>query len=89
MILKDCNNKYNLLILLYFHFIPILPQGNVCVWKPSDTAVLSNYLVYKIFREAGVPAGVINFVPSDGPVFGDVVTKSSDLAGINFTGSVK
>lgn len=59
------------------------------LWKPSDTAMLSNYLVYNIYREAGLPAGVINFIPADGPVFGDTVTASPDLAGINFTGSVK
>ena len=61
----------------------------MALWKPSDTALLSNYLVYKIFREAGLPAGVINFVPADGPVFGNTITASKDLAGINFTGSVK
>jgi 1-pyrroline-5-carboxylate dehydrogenase len=38
--------------------------------------MLSNYLVYKIYREAGLPAGIINFVPADGPVFGDTVTKA-------------
>ena len=40
------------------------------LWKPSDTAILSNYLIYKIFREAGFPEGLVNFLPSDGPVFG-------------------
>nr|XP_022336824.1 delta-1-pyrroline-5-carboxylate dehydrogenase, mitochondrial-like [Crassostrea virginica] len=64
-------------------------MGNVCLWKPSDTAILSNYVVYNIFREAGLPAGVINFVPADGPVFGDVITNSPHLAGVNFTGSVR
>ncbi|XP_048777187.2 delta-1-pyrroline-5-carboxylate dehydrogenase, mitochondrial-like isoform X2 [Ostrea edulis] len=64
-------------------------MGNVCLWKPSDTAMLSNYTVYKIYREAGLPPGVINFIPADGPVFGDVITKSPHLAGINFTGSVR
>merc|ERR1712130_600454 len=44
-------------------------MGNVSVWKPSDTAILSNYLIYKIFRD-----GVVNFVPADGPVFGKAVT---------------
>lgn len=39
-------------------------------------------------REAGVPAGVVNFIPADGPVFGDTITASPHLAGINFTGSV-
>jgi len=59
------------------------------LWKPSDTAVLSNYTVFKIFREAGLPPGVINFVPADGPVFGGAVTSSPHLAGVNFTGSVE
>lgn len=60
----------------------------MAVWKPSDTAMSSNYLVYKIFREAGLPAGVINFVPAEGPIFGNTITQSKHLAGINFTGSV-
>ncbi|ESO03519.1 hypothetical protein HELRODRAFT_191851 [Helobdella robusta] len=62
-------------------------MGNVVLWKPSDTAILSNYIVFKLLREAGLPPGVINFVPSDGPVFGDVITRSPFLAGVNFTGS--
>jgi 1-pyrroline-5-carboxylate dehydrogenase len=63
-------------------------MGNVSVWKPSDTAILSNYLIYKIFRDAGFPDGVVNFVPADGPVFGKAVTAHPDLASVNFTGSV-
>lgn len=63
--------------------------GNSVVWKPSDTAMLSNWTIFKIMREAGLPPGVVNFVPSEGPVFGELVTQSSDLAGINFTGSVQ
>jgi len=63
-------------------------MGNAVVWKPSDTAILSNYTVFRVFREAGLPAGVINFVPADGPVYGDTVTASPDLALVNFTGSV-
>ena len=62
--------------------------GNGVVWKPSDIAIVSNYLIYKIFREAGFPEGVVNFVPSDGPVFGNTVTSHPELAAINFTGSV-
>ncbi|VDQ13021.1 unnamed protein product [Trichobilharzia regenti] len=62
-------------------------MGNVVIWKPSDTAVYSNYLVYRLFREAGLPPGVINFVPADGPTFGRVVCEHPQLAGINFTGS--
>lgn len=58
------------------------------LWKPSDTAILSNYFVFKVFQEAGFPPGVINFVPADGPVFGNTTLKSPHLSGINFTGSV-
>lgn len=63
-------------------------MGNVTLWKPSDTAILSNYLIYKIFRDAGFPDGVVNFLPSDGPVFGKTVTAHPELAAVNFTGSV-
>ncbi|XP_069162775.1 delta-1-pyrroline-5-carboxylate dehydrogenase, mitochondrial isoform X2 [Procambarus clarkii] len=63
-------------------------MGNVVLWKPSDTAILSNFTIYKIMREAGVPGGVVSFIPADGPVFGDGVTSSPHLAAINFTGSV-
>ncbi|KAI5712839.1 hypothetical protein M8J76_005770 [Diaphorina citri] len=63
-------------------------MGSSVLWKPSDTALLSNYTIYKIMIEAGVPPGVVNFVPADGPVFGDTITASPYLAGINFTGSV-
>eukprot|EP00088_Acartia_fossae_P064604 TRINITY_DN7956_c0_g1_i1.p1 TRINITY_DN7956_c0_g1~~TRINITY_DN7956_c0_g1_i1.p1 ORF type:complete len:398 (-),score=121.20 TRINITY_DN7956_c0_g1_i1:1292-2485(-) len=63
-------------------------MGNVTLWKPSDTAILSNYLIYKIFRDAGFPDGVVNFLPSDGPVFGKAVTAHPELAAVNFTGSV-
>jgi 1-pyrroline-5-carboxylate dehydrogenase len=64
-------------------------MGNVSVWKPSSTAVLSNYLVFKIAQEAGLPAGVCNFVPSAGPDFGDTITSSPDLAGVCFTGGTE
>lgn len=63
-------------------------MGNAVLWKPSDTALLSNYVIFKIMLEAGVPPGVVSFVPADGPVFGDTITTSPHLAGINFTGSV-
>lgn len=63
-------------------------QGNAVLWKPSDTAILSNWWIFKVCREAGVPPGVVNFVPCEGPVFGDTTTASPYLAGINFTGSV-
>uniref|UniRef100_A0A8C9ZUT5 Multifunctional fusion protein n=1 Tax=Sander lucioperca TaxID=283035 RepID=A0A8C9ZUT5_SANLU len=63
-------------------------QGNVVLWKPSDTAVSASYAVYRVLRECGLPPNIIQFLPADGPVFGDTVTSSQHLAGINFTGSV-
>lgn len=62
-------------------------MGNTTVWKPATTALLSNYYLMKIFMEAGLPAGVINFVPGQGSVIGGTVINSRDLAGIHFTGS--
>jgi 1-pyrroline-5-carboxylate dehydrogenase len=67
---------------------PVL-MGNVTVWKPATTAILSNYYLMKIFKEAGLPDGVINFVPGQGAVISDVVLNSENLAGIHFTGSTK
>lgn len=64
-------------------------MGNVSLWKPSDTAVLSNWHVFKILEEAGFPDGVINFLPADGPTFGNTVLSSPHLAGLNFTGSAR
>lgn len=70
--------------------LPYTPalMGNGVVWKPSDTAILSNWRIFNIMREAGLPDGVVNFVPADGPTFGRTITSSPYLAGINFTGSV-
>lgn len=63
-------------------------MGNVVLWKPSDTAMSASYAVYKVLRESGLPPNIVQFLPADGPVFGDAVTSSEHLAGINFTGSV-
>lgn len=65
---------------------PIL-MGNTTIWKPASTAVLSNYYVAKVFIEAGVPAGVFNFLPGKGSVISDVAFNHKALAGIHFTGS--
>ena len=62
-------------------------MGNVVVWKPADTQVYSAQVVMEVFREAGLPDGVINFITVDGPVAGDVVFKHRDFAGLHFTGS--
>lgn len=65
---------------------PVL-MGNVTVWKPATTAILSNYYLMKIFKEAGVPDGVINFIPGQGSVIGKEIFDHRDFAGIHFTGS--
>ena len=62
-------------------------MGNVVVWKPADTQVYSAQVVMEIFREAGLPDGVINLITCDGPVAGDVVFKHPDFSGLHFTGS--
>ncbi|MDR2361986.1 MAG: L-glutamate gamma-semialdehyde dehydrogenase [Prevotellaceae bacterium] len=62
-------------------------MGNVCLWKPATTAIYSNYFLMKIFQEAGVPDGVINFLPGSGRVIGDVVFADRHFAGLHFTGS--
>lgn len=65
---------------------PVL-MGNVCIWKPSTTSLLSNYILMKIYKEAGLPDGVVNFLPGSGAVIGKVAFASADLAGVHFTGS--
>ncbi|HPG34251.1 MAG TPA: aldehyde dehydrogenase family protein, partial [Lentimicrobium sp.] len=62
-------------------------MGNTLVWKPASTSVLSNYYLMKIFMEAGLPDGVINFIPSSGRDISAVALKNKHLAGIHFTGS--
>ncbi len=62
-------------------------MGNTTVWKPATTSLVSNYYLMKIFMEAGLPEGVINFIPGSGSLIGNIVLRSSDLAGIHFTGS--
>lgn len=64
-------------------------MGNTVLWKPSEKAILSNWLIFKIMREAGLPDGVVNFIPSDGILFGNTVTYSQNFGGINFTGSLE
>jgi len=62
-------------------------MGNVVVWKPSDTQIYSAQVIMELFKEAGLPDGVINMVYCDGPEAGDVVFKHPDFAGLHFTGS--
>lgn len=69
--------------------LPTAPalMGNVVLWKPASTAVLSNWLMMDLLREAGMPPGVINFLPGPGPRIGDVALPHHELAGVHFTGS--
>ncbi len=62
-------------------------MGNVVVWKPSNTQIYSANVLMEIFREAGVPDGVINLVYVSGPDAGEVIFSHPDFAGIHFTGS--
>ncbi|HRZ77562.1 MAG TPA: L-glutamate gamma-semialdehyde dehydrogenase, partial [Bacteroidales bacterium] len=62
-------------------------MGNTTIWKPATTALFSNYFMMKIFQEAGLPDGVINFLPGKGSVIGNGVFAAPSFAGIHFTGS--
>ena len=62
-------------------------MGNVVVWKPADTQVYAANVIMEIFKEAGLPDGVINLVYVDGPQAGEVIFNHPDFAGIHFTGS--
>lgn len=62
-------------------------MGTTAVWKPSHTGTLSNYHMYKLFEEAGLPPGVINFVPGNPVMMTDVLFADEHIAGIHFTGS--
>ena len=64
-------------------------MGNVVVWKPSSTAVLSNWVMFKVLREAGLPDGVINFVPGSGAMMSAVILDHPMFAGLHFTGSTE
>ncbi len=62
-------------------------MGNTVVWKPSHTAALSNYYIVKLLEAAGLPPGVINFVPGDARQVTAGIIGHHDLAGVHFTGS--
>ena len=62
-------------------------MGNVVIWKPASTQVYSAKVIMDLFKEAGLPDGVINLLPSSGSVIGDVVFNHKDFAGLHFTGS--
>ena len=69
--------------------LPTAPalMGNTVLWKPAGTAIVSAYYTLKLLEEAGLPPGVINFVPGDAAMISDVALSHRDLAGLHFTGS--
>ena len=71
--------------------LPTAPalMGNTVVWKPAGTAMLSGYYIMKLLEAAGLPPGVINFVPGEAVSISDVALSHRDLAGVHFTGSTR
>ncbi|GAB6194164.1 L-glutamate gamma-semialdehyde dehydrogenase [Desulfocastanea catecholica] len=71
--------------------LPTAPaiMGNTVVWKPASSLVYTPYLIMQILEEAGLPPGVINFVPGSGASVGDICLTDPNLAGIHFTGSTR
>ena len=65
---------------------PVL-MGNTTLWKPASTAIYSNYYLMKIFQEAGMPDGVVNFIPGSGSMIGNTAIANKDFGGLHFTGS--
>ncbi|MFH1119590.1 MAG: L-glutamate gamma-semialdehyde dehydrogenase [Bacteroidota bacterium] len=62
-------------------------MGNTVLWKPATTSILSNYVLMDIYKEAGLPDGVVNFIPGAGSVIGNAVFSDRHFAGLHFTGS--
>ncbi|MFT5050757.1 MAG: 1-pyrroline-5-carboxylate dehydrogenase [Chlamydiales bacterium] len=71
--------------------LPTAPAmlGNTTLWKPASTSVYSNYFIMKLLMEAGLPPGVVNFLPGSGAEVGDPVVADTRLAGVHFTGSTR
>src|SRR5204863_4341439 len=69
--------------------LPTAPalMGNAVIWKPSATAMLSNWYIFRALEEAGLPPGVINFVPGNPVEISNILLAHRDLAGLHFTGS--
>ncbi|SHE96438.1 delta-1-pyrroline-5-carboxylate dehydrogenase [Marinitoga hydrogenitolerans DSM 16785] len=70
--------------------LPTAPaiMGNVVLWKPASSAVYTAYYIMKLLQEAGLPDGVINFIPGPGSKVGEIIFSNSDFGGVHFTGSV-
>jgi 1-pyrroline-5-carboxylate dehydrogenase len=64
-------------------------MGNTVIWKPASSAILSSYYTLKLLEAAGMPPGVINFIPGDARDISNQLLDSSELAGVHFTGSTE
>lgn len=62
-------------------------MGNVCIWKPADSQIYAAEMIMQIFRQAGLPDGVINLIYVDGPEAGEVIFNHPEFAGLHYTGS--
>ncbi len=69
--------------------LPTAPalMGNVVVWKPASTSMLSSYYIMELLKEAGLPDGVINMIPGSGEEIGSVIFSHPEFSGLHFTGS--
>jgi 1-pyrroline-5-carboxylate dehydrogenase len=69
--------------------LPTAPalMGNTVIWKPASSSILSGYYIMRLLEAAGLPPGVINFLPGDSVQISNILLDSSDLGGIHFTGS--
>ncbi|KLO21077.1 1-pyrroline-5-carboxylate dehydrogenase [Marinitoga sp. 1197] len=70
--------------------LPTAPaiMGNVVLWKPASSAVYTAYYIMKLLQEAGLPDGVINFIPGPGAKVGEIIFSNPNFGGVHFTGSV-
>jgi aminomuconate-semialdehyde/2-hydroxymuconate-6-semialdehyde dehydrogenase len=85
-----CISPWNLPLYLFtWKIAPALAAGNCVIAKPSEVTPLTSYLLSKICKEAGLPAGVLNIVHGNGPNCGEAIVKHKDIKAISFTGSTK
>lgn len=84
-----CISPFNFTAIASNLNMAVALMGNTTIWKPASSSVLSNYLLMKVFMEAGLPEGVINFLPGSGRMIGGQVFSDPLLAGVHFTGSNK
>ncbi len=63
--------------------------GNTVLWKPASSVIYSSYVIMELYKEAGLPDGVVNFLPGSGSQIGNKVLNHKDLAGVHFTGSTE